>query len=70
MTHLHDNLESLDKPLFPSDGKFCSSTAMLTIQKVRYENTVTLEVAGRTNWRNILTQAARPSQSLEHLCQG
>ena len=48
-THLHDNLGSADEHLVPGDGRINWPTAMLTMQKIGCEDTLMLEVAGRTD---------------------
>ena len=69
-THLHDNLGVTDQHLVPFEGDIDWPTAMMTMQKIGYDGTLMLEVAGGADWRNILTRAARARAKLERLYGG
>ena len=69
-THLHDNFGVTDQHLVPFEGSIDWPTAMMTMQKIGYDGTLMLEVAGGADWRDILTRAARARAKLERLYEG
>ena len=69
-THLHDNLGVTDQHLVPFEGSIDWPTAMMTMQKIGYDGTLMLEVAGGADWRDILKRAARARTKLERLYEG
>ena len=69
-THLHDNLGVTDEHLVPFEGSIDWPTAMMTMQKIGYDGTLMLEVAGGADWRDILTRAFHARAKLERLYEG
>lgn len=69
-THLHDNLGVTDQHLAPFEGGIDWPTAMMTMQKIGYDGTLMLEVAGGIDWRDILKRSACARVKLECLYEG
>jgi len=69
-THLHDNLGVADQHLVPFDGQIDWPTAMMTLRKIGYDGALMLEVAGGTDWRDVLARATSARKKLERLCEG
>ena len=64
-THVHDNRRRADDHLVPYQGTIDWSTALLMMQKIGYDGTYLLELAGNGNPAAVLEEARRARQRFE-----
>jgi sugar phosphate isomerase/epimerase len=64
-THVHDNRRRADDHLVPYQGTIDWPTALLMMQKIGYEGTYLMELAGNGSPAAVLAQAQRARQKFE-----
>ena len=66
-THVHDNRGRTDDHLMPFDGTIDWPAALTAVQKVGYDGTLLLEIAGHGPAKDTLTRAQKARQRMERL---
>lgn len=66
-THVHDNRRRDDEHLVPYLGSINWETALVTMQKIGYEGTYLMELAGAGSPASVLEEARRARQRFERL---
>lgn len=64
-THLHDNRRRTDDHLVPYQGSIDWPAALLMMQKIGYDGTYMMELAGTANPAAVLEEARRARQRIE-----
>jgi sugar phosphate isomerase/epimerase len=66
-THVHDNGGRTDDHLVPFEGTIDWAAALTSVQKVGYEGTLLLEIAGHASARDTLEKARKAREKMERL---
>jgi sugar phosphate isomerase/epimerase len=66
-THVHDNGGRTDDHLVPFEGTIDWAAALTSVQKIGFEGTLLLEIAGHASARDTLEKARKAREKMERL---